>query len=90
MMLYPWPLFELHTTLNESLEIAMDYLEGTGQAYPFSETQVKAADAILVAWQADVRHRIRLANVGVVAIQQAQASLPNKLSDMWSFYPRVS
>ena len=90
MMLYPWPLAELHTTLNESLEIAMDYLEGTGQTYPLSETQVKAADAILVAWRAGVRHRIRLANVGIVAVQQAQASLPKTPSDLWSFYPRIS
>jgi hypothetical protein len=70
MMLYPWPLAELHTTLNESLEIAMDYLERSGQAYPYSETQVKAADAILVAWQAGVRHRIRLANVGIMAVSR--------------------
>lgn len=89
MMLYPWPLAELHTTLNESLEIAMDYLEGSGQAYPYSETQVKAADAILAAWRVGARHRIRLANVGIVAVQQAQASLPKK-TDIWSFYPRVS
>jgi len=42
MMLYPWPLADLHPTLNESLEIAMDYLAGTGQSYPYWETQVKA------------------------------------------------
>jgi hypothetical protein len=52
----------------------MDYLEGTGQAYPYSETQVKAAEAILVAWRAGARHRIRLANVGIVAVLQAQIS----------------
>jgi hypothetical protein len=49
----------------------MDYLAGTGQSYPYWETQIKAADAILVAWRAGVRHRIRLANVGIVAVQQA-------------------
>lgn len=89
MMLYPWPLTELHTTLNESLEIAMDYLEASGQAYPYTETQVKAADAILAAWRAGARHRIRLANIGILAIQQAQASQPKK-TYVWSFYPRVS
>jgi hypothetical protein len=85
----PLPLAELHTTLSESLEIAMGYLEA-GRAYPYSETQVKAADAILAAWRAGARHRIRLANVGIVAVQQAQASSPKKSSDLWSFYPRVS
>ena len=48
-MMYPWPLAECHHTLNEALEIAMDYLELTRQAYPYSETQVWAADAILAA-----------------------------------------
>lgn len=88
MMLYPWPLTELHTTLNESLEIAMDYLVGTGQAHPYSATQVKAADAILAAWRAGAHHPIRLANVGIMAVQRARATHPTESA--WSFYPRVS
>lgn len=88
MLLYPWPLAELHTTLNESLEIAMDYLEGSGQAYPYSETQVKAAGAILVAWRAGARHRIRLANIGIMAVERARATRPTESA--WSFFPRVS
>jgi hypothetical protein len=60
-MMYPWPLAECHHTLNEAIEIAMDYLELTGQAYPYSETQVRAADAILAAWRSGVRHKVRLA-----------------------------
>jgi hypothetical protein len=67
----------------------MDYLEGSGQAYPYSETQVKAGYAILTAWRTGVRHKIGLANVGILAVQQAQASQPKKI-DVWSFYPRVS
>jgi hypothetical protein len=88
MMLYPWPLTEAHATLNESLEIAMDYLEGSGRAYPYSETQVKAADAILAAWRAGERHRIRLANIGIMAVERARATHPTESA--WSFYPRVS
>jgi hypothetical protein len=86
-MLYPWPLTDLHTTLNESLEIAMDYLEGTGQAHPYSETQVEVAEAILTAWRSGVRHRIRLANVGINAVLRKQEPKP---PDMESSYPRVS
>jgi hypothetical protein len=60
-MMYPWPLAERHEPLNEALEIAMGYLELTRQAYPYSETQVRAADAILAAWRSGVRHKVRLA-----------------------------
>jgi hypothetical protein len=88
MMLYPWPLAEFHTTLNESLVIAMDFLEGSGQAYPYSATQEKVADAILAAWRAGARHPIRLANVGIVAAERARATHPTESA--WSFYPRVS
>jgi hypothetical protein len=88
MMLYPWPLTEAHATLDESLGIAMEFLEGSGQAHPYSETQMKAADAILAAWRAGARHPIRLANVGIMAVQRARATHPTESA--WSFYPRVS
>ena len=68
-MMYPWPLAERHYPLNEALEIAIGYLELTGQAYPYSETQVRAADAILAAWRSGVRHKIRLANYAIVAVE---------------------
>jgi hypothetical protein len=68
-MMYPWPLAECHHTLNEALEIAMDYLQLTRQAYPYSETQVWAADAILAAWRSGVRHKIRLANYAIGAVE---------------------
>jgi hypothetical protein len=68
-MMYPWPLAERHEPLNEALEIAISYLELTGQAYPYSETQVRAADAILAAWRSGVRHKIRLANYAIVAAE---------------------
>ena len=68
-MMYPWPLAECHHTLNEALEIAMDYLQLTRQAYPYSETQVWAADAILAAWRSGVRHKRRLANYAIGAVE---------------------
>jgi hypothetical protein len=87
MILYPWPLAEVHPTLNESLEIAMGYLEGTRQAYPYSESQEKAANAILAAWRLGVRHRIRLANIGINAVMRKSELRP---PEQESFYPRVS
>jgi hypothetical protein len=87
MILYPWPPEEADATLNEALEIAMDYLERTGQTYPYSEMQQRAAAAILNAWRAGARHKIRLANCGIVAVENKSEMKPVKL---WSFYPRVS
>jgi hypothetical protein len=66
--MYPWPLVE--TDLEEALGIAMDYLEITGRAYPFSETQRTCANVILKNWRAGTRHRIRLANDAINAIEK--------------------
>ena len=86
-MMYPWPLAECHHTLNEALEIAMDYLQLTRQAYPYSETQVWAADAILAAWRSGVRHKIRLANYAIGAVE-GKIQLNGR--DLLSFNPRAS
>jgi hypothetical protein len=86
-MMYPWPLAGCHHTLNEALEIAMDYLELTGQAYPYSETQVRVADAILAAWRSGVRHKIRLANYAIGAVETKKQL---NGSEILSFNPRAS
>jgi hypothetical protein len=86
-MMYPWPLAECHHTLNEALQIAMDYLQATRQAYPYSETQVWAADAILAAWRSDVRHKIRLANYAIGAVE-GKKQLNGR--GLLSFNPRAS
>jgi hypothetical protein len=86
-MMYPWPLAECHHTLNEALEIAMDYLQLTRQAYPYSETQVWAADAILAAWRSGVRHKIRLANYAIGAVE-GKKQLNGR--ELLSFNPRAS
>jgi hypothetical protein len=86
-MMYPWPLAECHHTLNEALQIAMDYLQATRQAYPYSETQVWAADAILAAWRSGVRHKIRLANYAIGAVE-GKKQLNGR--GLLSFNPRAS
>jgi hypothetical protein len=64
----------------------MDYLEFTGQAFPFSETQRICARAILSSWRDGAKHRMRLANDAIDAIEKGRAPAVS----MQSFYPRVS
>jgi hypothetical protein len=52
-----------------ALDIALNYLQRTGQAAPFREVQAVAAVAIANAWKAGVRHRIRLANAAIRAVE---------------------
>ena len=86
-MSYSWPLAETDLVLEEALDIALDYLERTGQAFPFSETQRKCAHVILDKWRAGGKHRIKLANYAIVAIEQGRA--PPQVT-LHSLYPRVS
>jgi hypothetical protein len=82
-MPYPWPIEQADVTLQEALDIAIYYLECTSQAYPFSEVERICACNILAAWKAGTKHRIRLANYAIVAIERKQ---PRTLE---SLYPRA-
>jgi hypothetical protein len=86
VMPYPWPPDEEDPVLEEALDIAMDYLEFTKQAYPFSEVQQICARTILSSWREGTKHRIRLANDAINAIEKRKV-LPNVA---WSFYPQFS
>jgi hypothetical protein len=85
--MYPWPFAETDMTLEEALNIAMDYLELTRQAYPFSETQRICARVILQSWRQGTRHRIRLANDAIRVIEALQKPAEEKIN---LFYPKVS
>jgi hypothetical protein len=65
----------LDPVVSEALQIAMDFLERTGQAHPFSETGRICALIILKEWGAGKRHRIWLANKAIVAIEQARTPI---------------
>jgi hypothetical protein len=82
--MYPWPIGNADLVLSEALDIAMDYLEYTGQADPMKETQDACAHVILDAWKSGVKHRIRLANYAINAIEK-----PPQEQKLVSFYPRV-
>jgi hypothetical protein len=82
-VMYPWLIADADVTLQEALEIAMYYLESTGQAFPFSKTEKACAQIILMAWRAGTKHRIKLADYAIVAVEQ---KMPPPLE---SFYPRA-
>jgi hypothetical protein len=71
---YRWPMPHPDPLLDEALDIALSYLEGTGQAKADDDTLNVVAGSVLAAWQQGTRHKLRLANVGIVAAQQARAS----------------
>ena len=78
--MYPWPIGDFDNAMDEALDIAMDYLERTGQAVKFTEVQRAAAMAIVAAWKAGVRRRIKLAHVAIKAVEpKAEPYLNPKL-----------
>ncbi|MDB5610196.1 MAG: hypothetical protein JWP25_7096 [Bradyrhizobium sp.] len=50
------------------LNIALNYLDLSGQAEQFQEVQSTAAMAIAAAWKGGVRHRIMLANIAIKVV----------------------
>ena len=68
--MYPRPVADFDYAMDEALDIAMDYLERTEQAVKFIEVQRVAAMAIVAAWKMGVRHRVRLANIAIKAVER--------------------
>jgi hypothetical protein len=68
--MYPWPIGNFDYAMDEALDTAMNYLEHTGQAEEFMEVQHVAAMAIVAAWKLGIRHRIKLANIAIKAVEQ--------------------
>jgi hypothetical protein len=69
-VMYPWPVGDFDYAMDEALDIAMDYLKRTEQAVKFFEVQRVAAMAIVAAWKMGVRHRVRLANIAIKAVER--------------------
>jgi hypothetical protein len=72
--MYPWPIGNFDIVMDDALDIALHYLDHTEQAAKFKEVQSTAAMAIVAAWKAGVRHRIKLANIAIKAVEQRAAS----------------
>jgi hypothetical protein len=69
-VVYPWPTADPDPKLQEALYIAMDYLELTGQASMYLETERACAAVIMALWEVGLRHRIGLANYAIEAIEE--------------------
>jgi hypothetical protein len=72
LLMYPWPLGEYDNAMDVALEIALDYLDRTGQAVRFNEVQSTAAMAIALAWKVGVRHPIKLADVAIKSVESKE------------------
>lgn len=57
--------------IQQSLDMAMSYLQKTGQAYPISQTQNFCSDVIFEEWKNGRRHPVWLANKAIVALERA-------------------
>jgi hypothetical protein len=68
-MTLPWPTTDDEAVLYEALDIAMEYLERTGQAADHDAVEAMAASAVLRSYARGVRHRIRLANDAIKALE---------------------
>ena len=68
--MYSWPVSNFDYAMDDALDIAMNYLMLTGQAVLFKEAQATAAVAIVTAWQGGVKHRIKLANAAINAVEE--------------------
>jgi hypothetical protein len=87
-MTLPWPITDSDAVLYEALDIAIGYLERTGWADEDDDAiQAMAASVILSSYGRGVRHRIRLANDAIVALQAVPLSAD--VRELRSFCPRL-
>ena len=84
--MYPWPVGNFDYVMDEALDIAMNYLSRTDQSFDFRLVQTVAAKAIIAAWQSGARHKIRLANCAITAVERSTSESADKVP---SVYPRV-
>jgi hypothetical protein len=68
--MYPWPIGDFDNAMDVALETAMNYLEQSGQAAEFPSVQRVAAMAIVAAWKAGEKNRVKLANIAIRAVER--------------------
>jgi hypothetical protein len=76
-LMYPWPIGDFDNAMDVALDAAMNYLERTGQAEKFVEVQRVAAMAIVAAWKRGERHRVKLTNIAIAAVERKAEPPPN-------------
>lgn len=68
-MRHIWPLDEKNPVFNDAFDIAIQYLEQTGQALNYVYVSQLVASSITAALESGVKHKIALANAASVAVQ---------------------
>jgi hypothetical protein len=86
MKMVPLTTTDNEAVLYEALDIAMEYLQRTGMPDDYDAVQAMAASVILASYGRGVRHRIRLANDAIKALQ---APIAAEVRELRSFYPRL-
>jgi hypothetical protein len=86
-MLLPLAPSDNEAVLYEALDIAMGYFERTGLPDEYDAVQAMAASVILASYGRGVRHRVRLANDAITALQTVP--VPADVQELHSFYPRL-
>ena len=86
-MTLPLPAADKEAVLYEALDIAMGYFERTGLPDEYDAVQAMAASVIFASYGRGVRHRIRLANDAITALQTVP--IPGDVRELRSFYPRL-
>lgn len=86
-MLLPLTPADNEAVLYEALDIAMGYFERTGLPDEYDAVQAMAASVILASYGRGVRHRVRLANAAITALQTVP--VPADVQELRSFYPRL-
>jgi hypothetical protein len=86
-MVPPLPIADNEAVLYEALDIAMGYFERTELPDDYDAVQAMAASVILTSYSRGVRHRIRLANDAIKALQTVP--IPAEVQELRSFYPRL-
>jgi hypothetical protein len=77
-----WPMDCEDPRLQEAMDIAVTYLERAGSLELFIDAEDLVATEILGAWSRGVRHRIALANAGIVAVEKQTGTLPSVFPDV--------
>jgi hypothetical protein len=77
-----WPMGREDPLLQEAMDIAVTYLEKAGILRLFVDAEDLVAAEVLGAWSRGVRHKIALANAGIVAVQKQTGALPSVFPDV--------
>jgi len=77
-----WPVSCEDPVFQEAMDIAMSYLEKVGILRLFIGAEELVAAEVLGAWSRGVRHKIALANAGIVAAEKQAGKLPSLFPDL--------